>query len=128
MYRPLSPHIFIYKSQWNTVSSILHRFSGVFLSLSLILLTFIFKYINYHINFYFVYLFSFYLNSCLIWLIFSFFFLLIFSFFLHLIGGLRHMVWDFGFFLEKTVLDRLTFLTIFLSFILSFLFFFSNTL
>lgn len=124
MYRPLSPHILIYKSQWNTISSILHRFSGIFLSLSLILFIFVLKFIIYHINFYFIYLLCASLNAHFSWLFISFCFILIFSFFLHFIGGLRHFIWDYGLALNKTTLNNTTFFTLFLTFFLSFLFFF----
>lgn len=35
MYRPLSPHLFIYKPQFSSLFSVLHRVTGVALALGL---------------------------------------------------------------------------------------------
>jgi succinate dehydrogenase cytochrome b556 subunit len=117
MYRPLSPHIFIYKAQWNTITSVLHRFTGIYLSLCLILLIFFFKFVIYHINFYSIYFLCFYFNTFFVWLIISCFFVLLVSFFFHLFGGLRHLIWDLGFFLTKEYLNPIAYLSILLTFI-----------
>ena len=124
MYRPLSPHLFIYKAQWNTITSVLHRVSGIYLSLCLVLFTFILKFVFYHINFYFVYFICFYLNTFLAWLIISCFIVFIASFFFHLFGGLRHLIWDLGFFLTKEHLNTFAYLTIFSTFVCLSVFFF----
>ncbi len=112
MYRPLSPHIFIYKAQLNTINSVLHRFTGIYLSLFLILLIIKLKFIFYHINIYLIYFICFYLNIYFIWLIFSFFFIFIISIIIHLFGGLRHLIWDLGYLLSNNKSIKLIYISI----------------
>ena len=89
--RPLSPHLQIYRPMLSTAISILHRITGVALALGIILLVWwliaasistpYFEFVNG-------------LFSCWIGRIF----LLGFTWALlhHMLGGLRHFVWDMG--------------------------------
>ena len=89
--RPLSPHLQIYRPQLTSVLSILHRGTGVFLSLGALLLAYwllaaaagpeIYARAARHIN-------AWYGQFVL--------FLFVFSFYYHLCNGVRHMFWDIG--------------------------------
>lgn len=89
--RPLSPHIFIYKSQITMVMSIMHRITGMGLYLGLALLTWwlvaaawgddaldLVHLVMGHWTGQVV-LFGF------VWALFH-----------HMLGGMRHFIWDFG--------------------------------
>ena len=89
--RPLSPHLQVYRPQITSVLSVLHRGTGVSLSLGIFVLLYWLlsiaggeqAYINAHVV----------LGS---WL-FKFFYLgWCFCFFYHLGNGVRHLVWDVG--------------------------------
>ena len=95
MYRPLSPHILIYKPQFSSVFSVFHRATGVVLSLAVFLLMVLADVVN-NITFYPVYLFSCYINTYLNWLVIGAFIIVIFSFFYHISNGIRHLLWDFS--------------------------------
>jgi succinate dehydrogenase / fumarate reductase cytochrome b subunit len=95
MYRPLSPHILIYKPQFSSVFSVFHRATGVVLSLAVFLLMVLADVVN-NITFYPVYLFSCYINTYLSWLVIGAFIIVIFSFFYHISNGIRHLLWDFA--------------------------------
>ena len=91
MQRPLSPHLQIYKPQLTSVLSIMHRFTGVILSLGIPMLS--------------LWLLSLSLGQaaygCFESFLTSWFGRLLlfgwtFSFFYHLSNGVRHLVWDFG--------------------------------
>jgi len=100
--RPMSPHLTIYKAQLSSTLSIFHRISGVLLSLSIffvstsLFISSILPYLS----------FSFYCHSTLIQLFFFYLFVyIIVPFFIilivyHIFNGFRHLLWDFGFFLD----------------------------
>lgn len=89
--RPLSPHLQVYKPQLTSILSILHRATGVFLSLGLVV---------------FVYwLLALAGNPALADKIISFFqsfigglalFAWVFAFCYHFCNGIRHLFWDVG--------------------------------
>jgi succinate dehydrogenase cytochrome b556 subunit len=56
LYRPLSPHLLIYKPQLNALGSILHRFTGAYISLGLILFIFALKFVAQNVHIHFIYL------------------------------------------------------------------------
>jgi succinate dehydrogenase / fumarate reductase cytochrome b subunit len=95
MYRPLSPHILIYKPQFSSVFSVFHRATGVVLSLGVFFLILLSDIVN-NISFYPLYVFSFYINTYLSWLVIGAFIILMFSFCYHLSNGIRHLIWDFA--------------------------------
>ncbi len=93
---PLSPHLQIYKPQITSILSISHRITGFSLNLSIVIMVYgLFslslgeKYFNFFLVF---------VNSIPIKVIL---FLTILGFLYHLLNGIRHILWDFGFFLEN---------------------------
>ena len=89
--RPLSPHLQIYKPQLTSVMSISHRFTGVILSILLLLIPFFFfvialgsEYFNILISV---------LDHFLVKLIL---YGVIFVITYHLLNGVRHLFWDIG--------------------------------
>lgn len=89
--RPLSPHLQVYRPQLTSVMSILHRATGVALSVGSILFvvwlwslaggeqryTSVAKFFDF-------------------WLIKFALFLWTLAFYYHLLNGIRHLMWDFG--------------------------------
>ena len=89
--RPLSPHLQIYKPQLTSVMSISHRFTGVILSILLLLIPFFFfvlalggEYFNILVSV---------LDHFLVKLIL---YGVIFVITNHLLNGIRHLFWDIG--------------------------------
>ena len=89
--RPLSPHLQIYKPQLTSVMSISHRFTGVILSMLLLLIPFFFfvlalggEYFNILVSV---------LDHFLVKLIL---YGVIFVITYHLLNGIRHLFWDIG--------------------------------
>ena len=90
--RPISPHLQIYKPQITSILSISHRFTGIILYLSNFLISFWLFCTAFNNN----------LNIILNNFFFSNFgkiilFFITFSFTYHLLNGIRHLVWDFGY-------------------------------
>lgn len=107
---PLSPHLQIYKPQITSILSISHRITGLALNLSLVFfvsglfcLTLGEKYFNY---------FMVVMNSFPLRIII---FLTVLGFCYHFLNGIRHIIWDFGFFLENKSSTILGYLVIILS-------------
>ena len=93
---PLSPHLQIYKPQITSILLISHRTTGFSLNLSIVIMVYgLFslslgeKYFNFFLVF---------VNSIPIKVIL---FLTILGFLYHLLNGIRHILWDFGLFLEN---------------------------
>ena len=89
--RPISPHLQIYKPQITSILSISHRFTGIILYLSTLIVT--------------LWLFSVAFNNELKIILDNFFysylgktilFFITFSFTYHFLNGLRHLIWDSG--------------------------------
>jgi len=89
---PLSPHIQIYRWHISSLLSITHRISGVINLLSLILIFFWVLFLSFGESNYELFLFI--LNSFV-----GKFILLGFTWSMsfHLLSGIRHLVWDFGY-------------------------------
>ena len=92
VYRPLSPHLLIYKPQFSSVLSVFHRVTGIVLSLGLLFVLFSLKFLVYSINIFPIYLICWYFNTYLAWVIASILVILVFSFFYHLSNGVRHLI------------------------------------
>ncbi len=93
--RPISPHLTIYKPQYTSVLSILHRITGLALIASLLLVIFWFLSIAFGEKYYVWYL----------WFISSFpiqtiMILSIWAIWYHTCNGVRHLLWDIGLGLE----------------------------
>ena len=111
---PISPHLQIYKPQITSILSISHRITGVSLNFSLIIivlglfcLTLGEKYFTYFI---------FIMSSIPLKIIM---FLTILGFCYHFLNGIRHIIWDFGLFLENKSSAILGYLVVALSMISS---------
>ena len=90
--RPISPHLTVYKPQITSVLSISHRVSGIFQSFGLILVLILLlsTFLGENTHNYFM----FFMNS-LLGKLFIFFY--VFSLSYHMLNGIRHIIWDFGF-------------------------------
>jgi succinate dehydrogenase / fumarate reductase cytochrome b subunit len=96
MYRPLSPHISIYKAQMSSTFSVFHRATGIILTLGLLLFFIFFKFfLTYHVTYYPAYFLGYYANTYFAWVFIGILLVLAQSFFWHIIGGIRHLLWDF---------------------------------
>ena len=93
---PISPHLQIYKPQITSLLSISHRVTGFALNFSLIILVSGLLCITLG-EVYFL-LFIEILNTVPLKIIL---FLTLLGFSYHLLNGIRHIFWDFGFFLEN---------------------------
>ena len=106
--RPLSPHLSIYKLPMGAVMSILHRISGagMFISFSLLSWYFITK--------------TFFGCECEKLAYASYILSILFSLglFYHLSTGIRHLVWDAGYFLSKEAVFKSNFVCLTLSMLL----------
>jgi len=93
---PISPHLQIYKPQINSILSITHRVTGFCLNLILVLLSLWTLSIalgeDYYIFFIQVY------DMLITKLVIS---IGLFGFFYHALNGIRHIFWDFGFFINN---------------------------
>jgi succinate dehydrogenase cytochrome b subunit len=90
--RPLSPHISVYRWQFTNTLSIVHRLTGVMLTLGAVILTVWLLAITGGPESY----------RRLVWLLGSpvgviFLVACTFSFFYHLCNGIRHLAWDAGY-------------------------------
>ena len=111
---PISPHLQIYKPQITSILSISHRITGIALNFSLIIivlglfcLTLGEKYFTYFILI---------MSSIPLKIIM---FLTILGFCYHFLNGIRHIIWDFGLFLENKSSAILGYLVVALSMISS---------
>lgn len=94
--RPLSPHLQIYKPQITSVSSILHRMSGIALTLGLFLVTWgLIALANGRESYEFFMAFCVSIPGQILLLGWSA------AFFYHLCTGIRHFILDSGFLFEK---------------------------
>jgi succinate dehydrogenase / fumarate reductase cytochrome b subunit len=100
--RPLSPHLQVYRLPLTANLSILHRATGVFLSLGMILLVVVLMAVAQGAEAFQVtqsWLASF-LGRVFLWG-------WIFSLLFHLVHGTRHLIWDIGAGLERDSLNQL---------------------
>jgi len=89
--RPLSPHLQIYKPQITSVMSIMHRGTGVFLILGILMIMLWTGSLAIGPA-----AFSAYQGTLQTGLGKVFLFILSFCLFYHLANGIRHLLWDFG--------------------------------
>lgn len=103
--RPLSPHLQVYRLPLTGLISITHRMTGVFLSLCLVLLLALLVVLALGESSYIAMqqLMDFWLFKLVYWGI-------IFSLYFHLCHGLRHLLWDAGKGFVKADLQRLAFI------------------
>ena len=90
-FRPLSPHLQIYKPQLTSVLSITHRLTGVVLSFGILLFTCWIVSLGYNMAFY-DQLMTFFGSWLGQFMLLGF----LFSYSYHLLNGIRHLFWDIG--------------------------------
>tara|TARA_B100002051_G_scaffold259515_1_gene279146 strand:+ start:228 stop:614 length:387 start_codon:yes stop_codon:yes gene_type:complete len=114
---PLSPHLQIYRWQISSLLSITHRISGVINLLALILIFFWLIFLSSGENNYQSFLLIF--NS-----FFGKFILISFSWSMsfHILSGIRHLFWDFGYGFEIKTANISGVIVIFLSLVLTIVF------
>ncbi|MCX7554459.1 succinate dehydrogenase, cytochrome b556 subunit [Marinicella sp. S1101] len=116
--RPLSPHLQVYKPQLTSMLSILHRITGLLLSLGmLVFIYWLFQLVN---------------NPVQADAIIGFFksgfgqfltFAWVFTFFYHLCNGIRHLFWDIGKGISIPAVYRSGYLVLFMAVVLTALIF-----
>ena len=112
--RPLSPHLSVYRmSRYTLATSIFNRFTGVGLSLGLLLLTYWLMAVAAGARDYARALTL--LSSAGAKLVYA---LLIVAFCYHLVAGIRHLVWDTGRGLERAQSQRSAYLVVAVSIVL----------
>ena len=112
--RPLSPHLQIYRPMLTMMMSIMHRITGVGLYFGIILLVWWLTAASISDG-YFAFVQGFFGHWFGRLLLFGFTWALIH----HMLGGLRHLIWDTGRGFEKASVKRLSWLTIVGSLILT---------
>jgi|LauGreDrversion4_2_1035121.scaffolds.fasta_scaffold416447_1 succinate dehydrogenase / fumarate reductase cytochrome b subunit len=122
--RPLSPHLSIYSTQVTSAFSVLHRGTGIFLTLVLFAAIFSLDFISYGFPNYSIWRVSSAFTTGLAAEVISALMVAAISFalFLHLLTGIRHLIWDwmlFGFDLKQAKLSAqiISFLAFFLTFL-----------
>ena len=98
--RPLSPHLTIYKPQLTSVLSIFHRISAVLLVLFFIGIVVLYKYTFIYLTIYPYYLSLFFFFFQSYFILFTLTNCALIAIIYHMTNGIRHLLWDFGFFLE----------------------------
>jgi succinate dehydrogenase / fumarate reductase cytochrome b subunit len=103
--RPLSPHISIYKPQITSITSILHRLTGIYLYLGLVILAWTIFSLVYFPNVLET-IGIFLSNHLIIDVIFKIMLLIwTYSLFYHQLNGIRHLFWDAGKGFDLTMVD-----------------------
>ena len=106
--RPLSPHLQIYRTEINMVMSIVHRLTGVALYLGTLVLVWWLTAAAVGPAYY-----EFVRGLLATWLGRLVLFGFTLALMLHLLGGIRHLIWDTGKGLDLKTVDRLGWLTLF---------------
>nr|YP_009158680.1 succinate dehydrogenase subunit 3 [Syntrichia filaris]AKO73333.1 succinate dehydrogenase subunit 3 [Syntrichia filaris] len=98
--RPLSPHLTIYKPQLTSTFSIFHRISGAFLAIMVFFSILFLKIGDLNLTSYYLYRYAFSSTFYFHWLISSVVNFSLLALCYHMSNGIRHLLWDLGFFLE----------------------------
>ncbi|MGR9046909.1 MAG: succinate dehydrogenase, cytochrome b556 subunit [Gammaproteobacteria bacterium] len=99
--RPLSPHLQVYRLPLTGIISILHRMTGVMLSLGLIFFVYIVTAIDAGPDAYLNMQ-----NVMDLWVFKLVYWTFIYALFFHLCHGVRHLIWDMGRGFDKEDLTR----------------------
>ncbi|WP_442499562.1 succinate dehydrogenase, cytochrome b556 subunit [Methylobacter sp. sgz302048] len=112
--RPLSPHLQVYKLPLNAVASIVHRITGVILSIGLLLFVGSLLTISVGEDAYVTMqnLMNHALGTLILWLF-------IYALFFHLCHGVRHLIWDAGSGFEREHMDRNVYIELIASVVLT---------
>ncbi|MBP9752708.1 MAG: succinate dehydrogenase, cytochrome b556 subunit [Proteobacteria bacterium] len=93
MFKPLSPHLQIYKIQLTSVLSIMHRISGIGLAIgSILFFTWLYMMTNGMIVDFKNFISSYLAQFFVFWIILGGCY--------HFFNGIRHLLWDFGYLLD----------------------------
>lgn len=113
IFRPISPHLQIYKPQLTSILSIFHRMSGILLTMALFFILFLIKYATTFSVFLPMPLMANILNSFDSFLLFALllFCVLLLSF--HAQNGIRHLIWDSAKGLKLSILTKSAILVLF---------------
>ena len=115
--RPLSPHLQVYRPQLTSVLSILHRMTGIVLSIGLAYSVFwLYSLKQGDANYAFFHEFS------SLWIVKIFLLSWIISLFYHFFNGIRHLFWDMGWGFELQDVYRSGYLVLGLTILCSLLF------
>nr|NP_689350.1 succinate:cytochrome c oxidoreductase subunit 3 [Chaetosphaeridium globosum]AAM96628.1 succinate:cytochrome c oxidoreductase subunit 3 [Chaetosphaeridium globosum] len=98
--RPLSPHLTVYKPQLTSTLSIFHRISGAFLAFFVLSFALSMPICQINLSFYSFYKIWFYLCHDKLWVFLTVLNLAFFSVCYHMSNGIRHLLWDYGLFLD----------------------------
>ena len=96
--RPLSPHLQIYKPQITSVLSIMHRITGVALTVGTFLIVFWITTLSLGESFY-----EYYMVFIKSWVGYLILIGFTFALFYHFSNGIRHLFWDFGYGYELNI-------------------------
>jgi len=110
--RPLSPHLSIHKKISTAVFSVFHRFTGIGLSISSIIIVFLIANIAFGPTYFF--LFEYILSLLIIKIIIL---IWLFGIFFHLYNGIRYLFWSFGIGMDLKTVYISSYLVILLTFI-----------
>lgn len=113
--RPLSPHLTIYRPQFTSVLSILHRITGIALILTILLIVIWFLAVA--LGPYYFSLIDTIFDLFLVRLILA---LSIWATWYHTCTGIRHLVWDSGYCLEEKWINPSAYLVLIVSCFLTF--------
>jgi len=105
--RPLSPHLSIYRMPMTAVMSFAHRVSGVALYVGVLLLAWFLIAASADASTFAV--FSGFIGSFIGQIIL---FVVTWALFHHLVGGIRHIIWDAGYGLDKPLRDQMAWATL----------------
>lgn len=118
--RPISPHVSIFHLGWSGTLSILHRVTGIILSIYLLLIVLYFKFFTYHLSTYWIYELGYTINGMKGLLLSSSSLLLCLFFAYHFATGIRHLIWDTGFGFDPKEMKKSSILIIILSIVVGF--------
>jgi succinate dehydrogenase cytochrome b subunit len=112
--RPLSPHLQIYRPMLTMTMSIAHRITGASLAIGFVLLTWWLVAISIGLDAYATVadFFASFVGRALL-------FLFTWALVHHMLGGIRHLIWDTGAALDKTSIEVAAWLTIISSIVLT---------
>ena len=117
--QPISPHLSIYKPQITSILSIIHRFTGIFLSIATLYFSLWIIALAFNFNVFSI------LHMLLQTIVGrAFLFFTTWSFFYHLLNGIRHLIWDIGYGFSIKSINLTGWIVVILSFVLNLLIWF----
>jgi len=121
--RPIAPHLTIYNAQWNSVFSIFHRISGVFIIVFIFFSTFLLFFFKFYSSTIMCVSFLWLFNK-VYWIFISIIFIIFMSFFYHLCSGIYHLLLELGYFYHMVKIEKMSKYSLSFSILISFFYFF----